>query len=161
MAGELLPEREGLTASLFRDILQEEGMAMINTFQGGEATFARTRRTQTRLDHIAASADLLARLRLRRVLVRTGIWLQLTRSTQRHDHSPVFAVFQRNQVKEQTRDEPAWSAEAINACWMNGWKRPEVIGALEAADAINDFFIQTVTKAVQPLLAKRPKDEEE
>ena len=29
------------------------------------------------------------------------------------------------------------------------------------ADAINDFFIKTATNAARPLLAKRPKDEEE
>ena len=62
---------------------------------------------------------------------------------------------------------------------MNGWKRPEVIGALEealqekkagfdrlvdsekTADSINDFFIENVKEAVQPLLAKRPNGEEE
>ena len=106
---------------------------MINTFQGGEATFARTRRTFTRIDYIAAPADMLARLRLCRVLVRTGIRLQLFRSTQRHDHSPVIAVFPRDQWKERARDEPAWSAKATDACWWNGWKRSEVIGAIEEA----------------------------
>ena len=50
----------------------------------------------TRIDCIAAPADMLARLRLCRVLVGTGIRLQLVRSTQRHDHSPVIAVFQRD-----------------------------------------------------------------
>ena len=71
-----------------------------------------------------------------------------------------------------------WPAEAINVCWMDGWKRPEVIGVLEealqekkaefdrivdsekTADSINDFFIENVEEAVQPLLAKRPHDEE-
>ena len=57
-------------------------------------------------------------------------------------------------------------------------KRPEVIGALEealqvkkakcdrldsekTADLIFDFFVETVKRAAQPLLAKRPEDEEE
>ena len=62
---------------------------------------------------------------------------------------------------------------------MNGWKRPEMIGAIgevlqekkaefvrligseKTADSINDFFMDTAKEAVQPLLAKRPKDEEE
>ena len=154
-------------------------MAVIFTFQGGEATYASTRRTFTRIDHIAAPADMLARLRLSRVLVRTEIRLQLVRSTQRCDHSPVIAVFQRDSWKEKSRNEPAWSAEASNACWMTGWKRPEVIGALEEAlqekkaefdrlvdsektpDSINDIFMETVKEAVQPSLAARPKDEEE
>ena len=103
-------------------------MAVINTF-----TFASTRETLTRIDHIAAPAVMLARLRLCRVLVRTGTRLQLVRRTQRHDHSPVIAVSQGNQGKEKARDEPAWSAEAINAFWMTGWERPEVIGALKEA----------------------------
>ena len=62
---------------------------------------------------------------------------------------------------------------------MNGWKRPEVTGALgkalqnktaefdrlvdseKTADLINDFFTETVKEAVQHLLIKRPKNEEE
>ena len=91
-------------------------MAVIFTFQGGEATFASTRGTLTRIDYIAAPADLLARLRLCRVLVRTGISLQLVRSTQRYDHSSVIGVFQRDSWKERARDERAWSADATNAC---------------------------------------------
>ena len=39
----LFPEREGQAASLFRDLVQEEGMAVINTFQGRKAKFASTR----------------------------------------------------------------------------------------------------------------------
>ena len=131
VTGDLFPEKEGLAATLFRVILQEEEMTVINTFQGGEATFASTRGTLTRIYYIASPADLLARLRLCRVLFTTGIRLQLVRSTQRHDHSPVLAVFQRDQWKDRARDEPAWSAEASNACWMTGWKRrfvaPEAI----------------------------------
>ena len=30
-----------------------------------------------------------------------------------------------------TREEPAWSAEALNACWTSGRKRPEATGATE------------------------------
>ena len=45
VTGDLLPEKEGQAPSLFRDILQEEGTAVINTFQGGEATFGCTRGT--------------------------------------------------------------------------------------------------------------------
>ena len=105
--------------------------------------------------------------------------MQLVRRTQRHDHSPVIAVFQGNEGKEKARYEPAWSAEATNASWMNGWKRPEVTGALceafqenkaefdrlvdseKTIYSINDFFMEAVKEAVQPFLAKRPKDEEE
>ena len=66
---------------------------VINTFQGREATFASTRGTLTRIDYIAALAEMLARLHLCRVFLRTGIKLQLTRSTRRHDHTPEIAVF--------------------------------------------------------------------
>ena len=82
---DLLPDKEGQAPSLFRDILQEEGMAVINTFQGGEATFGSTRGTLPRIDHIAAPAK-MAKLNLCRVQVRTGIRQQLIRSTRRHDH---------------------------------------------------------------------------
>ena len=97
VTGDLFPEREGLAVSLFRDILQEEEMAVINTFQGREATFASTRGRFTSIDCIAAPAHVLARLRLCRVVVRDGMRLQLVRSTQGHDHSLVIAVFQRDQ----------------------------------------------------------------
>ena len=74
--------------------------------------------------------------------------------------------------QEKARGEPVWCAEAMNACWTSGWKRPEVTGAIEealeekktderTADAINDLLVTTVTNAARPLLAKRPKDEEE
>ena len=106
---------------------------MINSFQGGEATFASKRGTLTRIDYIAAPEDVLALLRLCRALVRTGIRLQLVRSTQRHHHFPVIAVFHIDQWKEKARDETAWSREALNACWMNGWKRLEVMEAHEEA----------------------------
>ena len=65
VTGNLSPEREEHAVTLFRDMLQDEGMAVINTF------------------------------------------LQLVRSTQRHDHFCVIAVFQRDQWKEKARDEPA------------------------------------------------------
>ena len=57
MTGNFSPEREGQAAALFRDIVQEEGMGVKNTFQGGEATFASTRGILTRNDCSAASAD--------------------------------------------------------------------------------------------------------
>ena len=100
---------------LFRDLMQEEEMAVINTFQVGEATIASTRGTLTRIDYIARSAEMLARWILCRVLVRTGIRLQLRRSTRRHDHSPVIAVFLKETEQKKARKQPAWSAEAMNA----------------------------------------------
>ena len=103
MTNDLLPEREVLAASLFREILQEEGIAVINTFQSAEATFVSMRGTMTRIDCIAALADMLAQLRLCRVLVRTGIRVQLVRSTQRYDNSLVNVVFQRDQWRERAR----------------------------------------------------------
>ena len=42
-------ETEGLAASLFRGV----GLAVINTFKGGEATFSSTRGTFTGIDHKA------------------------------------------------------------------------------------------------------------
>ena len=78
-------------------------MALNSTFQGGEATFPSTRGTLTRIDYIAAPVEMLARLNLCRVLVRTGIRLQLMRSTRRHDHFPV----KQKTEQEKAREEPA------------------------------------------------------
>ena len=68
-----------------------------------------------------------------------------------------------NGKKEQ--DEPTCSAEAVSVCRMNGWKRPEVIVALEealqerkaefdrlvdsekTAGSVNDFFMEAVKEA--------------
>ena len=77
-------------------------------------------------------------------------------------------------TEKKAREEPFWSAEAMNACWTSGWKRPEVMGAIEkkaleenkthidhlvdnekTADAINDFFINAVTSPAQPNLAPK------
>ena len=85
----------------------------------------------------------------------------------------------KNPEQEKAREEPVWSAEAMNVCWTSGWKRPEVTDAIEealeekkleldhlvdserTADAINDLLMTTVTNAARLLLAKRPKDEKE
>ena len=67
---------------------------------------------------------MLPRLDLRRVLVRTEVRLQVYK----HDHSPVTAVFQIH-----SRQEEAWSLEAMNACVTAGWKRLEVVGGFEKA----------------------------
>ena len=81
-------------------------MAVINTLQEREATFASTTGTLTRIDYIAAPAQMLARLTLRRVLARIGIRLELTRSTRRHDRSPAMAVFQTRSEQEEAKEEP-------------------------------------------------------
>ena len=119
-----------------------------------------------------------SRLQLCRVLLRTGIRLQLVRSTQRHDLSFVIAVCQRDSWKDTAKDEPACFAETSIACWMIGWERTKVISfpkkALQEnnvefdrlvdsgkmADSVNDFM-EIVKQALQPFLAKRPQDEEE
>ena len=49
-------------------------------------------------------------------------------SIYKHDHSPVTAVFQ-----IRSRQEEAWSLEAMNACITAGWKRLEVVGGFEKA----------------------------
>ena len=117
---------------------------------GGMATFASTRGTLTRIDCIAAPAIMLARLILCRFLVKSGIPWQVIRSIRRHDHSPAIAVFQNHAELEQVKEEPTWSVEAINA-WTNGWKRPEVIGAivkaLEENKAKFDHFVDNVKTA--------------
>ena len=57
----------------------------------------------------------------------------MVRGIRRHDHSPVIAVFQTCSKQEKATEEPAWSAEAMNACWTVGWNRQEVTGAIEQA----------------------------
>ena len=43
----------------------------------------------------------------------------------------------------------------------NNSKFDHFVDSEKTADAINDFFFNTVTRTAQPLLAKRPEDEEE
>ena len=92
----------------------------------------------------------------------------MARSIYKHDHSPVMAVFQK-----YSRQEEAWSLEAMNACVTAGWKRLDVVGGFEkaleenkakfdrlvdtlkTADAINDFFIKTVTSATEDRKTRR------
>ena len=73
-------------------------------FSVREATFPSTRGTLTRIGYIAHPAEMLARWNLCRVLVRTGIRLQLRRSTRRHDHSPVIAVFLKETEQKKKRE---------------------------------------------------------
>ena len=120
---------------------------MINAFEGGEGTFSSTRVTLARIDHVVAPADMPRRLDQCRVLVRTRIRVQCVRSIQRHGHSPVIAVSQECPRRESTREEAAWSEEAV--CRASGQREN------------NDVSVKTVTSAAKPLLARRPKDEEE
>ena len=82
-----------------------------------------------------------------------------------------MAVFQECPLRERTREEATWLAEACLTA--------EVIGCVEQAleenkanfdhsvdtektvDPTNDFFIKTVTSAAKPFLARLRKDEEE
>ena len=59
-----LTEKQELAASLLGVILKEQGVAVISTFQGGEATFASTRGALTPIDYLAAPAEMLSRLDL-------------------------------------------------------------------------------------------------
>ena len=127
------PEKEGLAALLFSGIQLEDCLAVPNTFKGGEATFSSTKGTLTQIDYIAALAEMLLQADQCWVLVRTAIRLQVVKSIHRHDHWRVIAVFQECSRRERTRQEPAWSAQAINACWTAGRKRPEVVGAVVQA----------------------------
>ena len=60
--------------------------------------------------------------------------------------------------QEEAREEPAWSGEAMNACWTAKLNRLEATGAIEkafvetekTADVINDFFTKTVTGVASP-----------
>ena len=82
-------KKEGLAASLCQDISQEEGMAVINTFQGGEATFASTRGTLTRIDYITVPAEMLGRLNLCRVVVRKN-WNTAAAEKEHEKARPLF-----------------------------------------------------------------------
>ena len=134
VTGDLFPEgREGLAVSLFRGILTEEELVSINMFLGYEATFTSTRGTLSWIDHIAAPTEMLPQLDQCRVLVKTGIRLQVVRSVFRHGHSPERAVSQQCPSRERTSEEAARSAEAIDPCWTAGCNSPEVIGCVEQA----------------------------
>ena len=79
-----------------------------------------------------------------------------------------MAVFQKH-----SRQQEAWSAEALNACDTAGWKRLEVVGGFEKAleennakfdrlvdtlktpNATNDFFIKTVTSVTEDRKMRR------
>ena len=86
-------------------------MAVINTLQGGEATFAEPVSSLGKNCHMAAVDKELAK-------------------------APSLSCdcsFPKKKQQEKAREEPAWSAEAMSACWTSGWKRLEVIGGIEEA----------------------------
>ena len=133
-------------------------MAVINTFHGGEATFAEPVSSLGKNCNTVAVDKELAKAR---------------------SLSCDWSFPPKDQSKKKREEEAVWSAEAMNACWTSGWKRLEVIGGIEealeettakvdhlvdtkkTADAINAVSFETVTNAARPLLAQRPKDEEE
>ena len=132
---------------------------MINTFQGGEATFACTKGALTRIVCIAAPAEMLA-AELVPNTAAVGKEHAKARSLSCDCGLP-------KTEQENAREEPAWSAEAMQSCWTTGWKRLEVTGAIEealeenkakfdhleetekTADAIIDFFRKAVTNAAR------------
>ena len=121
-----LDVRMGIKPHTLLEHLQECPSVVIRTFQGGAATFSSTRGGPTQIYHSASPTEMGPRLDPRRILVRTGIRLQVARSNCKHDHSPVIAVFQKC-----SRQDKACSPEAMNACCTAGWKRLEVIGGIE------------------------------
>ena len=70
-----------------------------------------------------------------------------------------MAVFQNRAEPEQAKEELTWSGEAINACWTNGWKRLEVIGAivkaLEENKAKFDHFVDNLKTADARLFGQK------
>ena len=100
-------QEEEVAASVFRDILREEDLAVINISKRGESNFKRARGTLTQIADIAAPAEVLPRLDQCRVLVRTGIRLQAVRSMHKDDHCSVIAVVlvfpRREKEREKSR----------------------------------------------------------
>ena len=131
-------------------------MGVINTFQGEWPHFSST---LTRIDDTAAPAEMLPRLDLCRVLVGTGIPLQLVRSTRRHGESLVIAVFS-NMLRARTSEKRASIASRGHECVLDGWmekagsERRYREGSWTTSwiprRRMNDFPIKTVTRAVKP-----------
>ena len=145
-----LTEKQVLAASLLGVILKEQGVAVINTFQGGEATFASTRGALTPIDYLAAPAEMLSRLDLCR-----QNWNPTATGKDQTDTRQTF------QLQQSLKHVPSNKKREKSACWTAGWKTPEVKGAIEKAleenmakfdhivdtekmaDATNDFFVNT------------------
>ena len=76
-----------------------------------------------------------------------------------------YSIPKKRPEQEKAREEPAWFAEAMNACWTTGWKRLEVTGAIEEALEENtakfDHFVDTekTADAINDFCKKRRSDE--
>ena len=95
---------------------------VIKTFRGGEETFTSTRGALTRIDCIAAPAEMLPWLNLCRVLLTTGIRLQVVKSIHRHDHSPVTAVFQECSRQKRETERGANMVSRGHQRMLDCWK---------------------------------------
>ena len=90
-------------------------MAVINSSQGGEATSSITRGTLCRIDDITAPAEMLQRLD---VLSGPG--------QNRNPGADAGMTTLRGSILSNmfeargSEREPAWSADAMNACWTAG-----------------------------------------
>ena len=78
-------EKNGVAATLFCRIVQEEGGVVLNTSKGGEATFASSTGNLSRSYDIAVPGTMLNGMVQCRVLIREGKRLQLARRLGRHD----------------------------------------------------------------------------
>ena len=147
-------------------------MALINTFQGGHLR-QHKRNPESHRPHCRSRGDAGA-TEFVPSLVKNWQKAATDKEHTKAQSLPSNGSTQKkkNPEHQKAREEPVWSAEAMNACWTSGWKRTEVTGATgealeeknadeRTADAINDLLVTTVTNAASPLLAKRPKDEEE
>ena len=99
-------QKEMACQTPLRDLMQEEEMAVINTFQVGEATSSlqHKRNLDSHRLHCFFRGNVGAVELVSSLGREPGIRLQMRRSTRRHDHSPVIAVFLKETEQKKKRE---------------------------------------------------------
>ena len=154
-------------------------------FKGREATFASNKRKLSRMNNVDVPVTLLTRLVQCRVLTKEGRRLHVAQRAVRHDLWLVMTCVGR---LAQTRfhsggrpemvlpmtvsnDSTSCSGRGVKMCWADGWRRAEVVSAVEAAlekeekldrlvhsertpDAVNTPLLDKVRKVMMSFLSE-------
>ena len=136
-------------------------------------TFWGMRGGSSRIDHLLVSREAVGSVERCRVMQASGTRLQAVAARRRVDHFPVQMVLRFDlRPWSLAPVEHVWDKPALNECLLRGWRRKEVVQAVEkgigeksanidemvrwdgAPDGLHQLIVSTVEAAAAPVLKK-------
>ena len=126
--------KERLAASLMRKLCANVGCRMITAFSDMKQTFWGPRRgSGSRIDHWMLSNCACPFVSRCGLLWGAGRQLQVISTARPMDHYPVQLVLEFGDEFIAAHPEPKYNQAAVVECLQRGWKREEVVGAVNTA----------------------------